>query len=541
VNTRFKFVAALFPLLGALASCGGGDDQPFQVDDVGQAPFPGATATPLPPAGGGGGGSTPGIFLPSTNYDQMCVTPRPGTSDVPGTVTDQNNWLRSWTNETYLWYSEVNYADPTSYTTPAYFSILRTLAQTPAGQEKDQFHFSYDTETWIAISQDGNLPGYGAWFEILQPAPPRRIVVAFVETDTPADGVLRRGDEILRVDGVDAVNSLDQASIDTLNRGLFPEDDGETHTFVVRDIAGVQREVTLAADFVGSDPVPDWTYFDTPTGRVGYVIFNEHTANAETRLREAFNYFSGVGIADLIIDMRYNGGGYLDIASQLAYQVANTTLTSGRAFERISFNDKHPSIDPVTGETIVPTPFHSTTLGFFGSQSPAGLPLTSVNLDRVYVIAGAGTCSASEAVINGLRGVGVDVYLIGSTTCGKPYGFYPTDNCGTTYFSIQFRGVNALGFGDYTDGFSPNNTAANAGVRLPGCSVADDFTHELMDQNEGRIAAALNFRASNNATCPAATGYTDPRISKASFQNARDRNTWISKPAARMNRILRRQ
>jgi carboxyl-terminal processing protease len=137
--------------------------------------------------------------------------------------------------------------------------------------------------------------------------------------------------------------------------------------------------------------------------------------------------------------------------------------------------------------------------------------------------------------------VGVDVYLIGSTTCGKPYGFYPTDNCGTTYFSIQFRGVNALGFGDYTDGFSPNNTAANAGVRLPGCSVADDFTHELMDENEGRIAAALSFRASNNTTCPTATGYTDPRISKASFQNARDRNTWISKPAARMNRILRRQ
>ena len=55
------------------------------------------------------------------------------------------------------------------------------------------------------------------------------------------------------------------------------------------------------------------------------------------------------------------------------------------------------------------------------------------------------------AVINGLRGVNVEVYVIGSTTCGKPYGFYPTDNCGTTYFSIQFRGVNALGFGDYTD------------------------------------------------------------------------------------------
>ena len=57
--------------------------------------------------------------------------------------------------------------------------------------------------------------------------------------------------------------------------------------------------------------------------------------------------------------------------------------------------------------------------------------------------------------MNGLRGVGVEVIQIGSTTCGKPYGFYPTDNCGTTYFTIQFKGVNDAGFGDYSDGFSP--------------------------------------------------------------------------------------
>ena len=168
-------------------------------------------------------------------------------------------------------------------------------------------------------------------------------------------------------------------------------------------------------------------------------------------------------------------------------------------------------------------------------------PLPNLGLDRVYIITGPGTCSASEAIINGLRGVGVDVYLIGSTTCGKPYGFYPTDNCGTTYFSIQFRGENDANFGDYTDGFSPANTAANAGAVVPGCSVADDFTRELGDPAEGRIAAALSFRASNNQTCPAASGFTDPRLSKASsFQNSPDRSLWVSKPAARMNRILRR-
>src|SRR5688500_3320338 len=127
---------------------------------------------------------------------------------------------------------------------------------------------------------------------------------------------------------------------------------------------------------------------------------------------------------DLIIDMRYNGGGYLDIAAQLAYMVGNSTLTAGQPFERTVFNSKHPSVNPVTGETIVPTPFHSTTLGF--GDLPPGTPLPRLNLNRVYVITGSGTCSSSEALINGLRGIGVQVYMIGSTTCGKPYGFYPT-------------------------------------------------------------------------------------------------------------------
>ncbi len=71
--------------------------------------------------------------------------------------------------------------------------------------------------------------------------------------------------------------------------------------------------------------------------------------------------------------------------------------------------------------------------------------------------------------MNGLRGVNVQVIQIGTTTCGKPYGFYPQDNCGTTYFSIEFRGVNAQGFGDYPDGFSPSNSVGAANTAsIPG-------------------------------------------------------------------------
>jgi hypothetical protein len=164
--------------------------------------------------------------------------------------------------------------------------------------------------------------------------------------------------------------------------------------------------------------------------------------------------------------------------------------------------------------------------------------LPTLNLDRVYIIAGPGTCSASESIINSLRGVSLQVYLIGSTTCGKPYGFYPMDNCGTTYFSIQFRGENAANFGDYSDGFSPANQTGTVGVSVAGCSVADDFSHDLGEADEGRIAAALAFRASNNQSCPTPSGVSPPRLAKASF-GFDPGGLVVSKPAARSNRILR--
>jgi carboxyl-terminal processing protease len=108
--------------------------------------------------------------------------------------------------------------------------------------------------------------------------------------------------------------------------------------------------------------------------------------------------------------------------------------------------------------------------------------------------------------------VDVEVLQVGSTTCGKPYGFYATDNCGTTYFTIQFRGVNEKNFGDYSDGFSPANSVGAGGVPLPGCSVGDDFSRALGDPLEARFAAALNYR--DTQTCPAASGFVEPGVAK---------------------------
>ena len=471
--------------------------------------------------GGGGGGTgsmgggtswTPGVYLPESHFAAQCAAPRSGTDpvtgqpypDVAGSAVDENNWLRSWTNDLYLWYSEAPDLNPANYTTAAYFPLLKTSATDAQGQPKDKFHFTYPTSTWEALARAGMNVGYGAQFIALQRAPPRQILVAYTEPGSPAvmaPANLARGASVLSVDGVDAVNANDQASVDTINAGLSPATAGESHAFSILDQgAASPRMVTLQAVNVTDVPVQDVMVLPGTVMHIGYMLFNDQLATSELALIDAVNTLKAnpTPITDLVIDIRYNGGGFLDIASELAYMIAGPGPTAGQTFELQQFNGKHPSTNPVTGTPIGPTPFHTTTQGF---STTAGQALPTLNLPRVFVLTTSATCSASEAVMNGLAGVGVQVIQIGSTTCGKPYGFYPQDNCGTTYFSIEVQGVNAKGFGDYPDGFTPGGAS---GATFPGCTVTDDFTHALGDPNESLLYVATNYAQTSNCVIPPA-------------------------------------
>ncbi len=448
-----------------------------------------------------------GVYTEASVYANKCANPRSGRSQVTGdsypdkqgTVTDENNFLRSWSNDTYLWYSEIIDRNPAFYSDPlSYFALLKTTATTDTGAEKDKFHFTYNTDDWESLSGSGVTYGYGMELSFISSYAPREVRVAYTQPNSPAAlAAIPRGAKIYKVDGVDLVNDNTSSGVDKLNAGLFPDTLGEVHEFIYIDpISSAQVTVTLQSASVTSVPVQNVKVLDTASGKVGYLTFNDHIATAEKGLIDAISQLQGESISDLVLDMRYNGGGYLAIASELAYMIAGSSRTSGQTFEKLQFNDKHPSKDPITGETLAPEPFYNTALGF--SQA-YGTALPELNLSRVFVLTSGDTCSASEAVINGLRGVGVQVIQIGRTTCGKPYGFYPESNCGTTYFSIQFRGVNAQNFGDYSDGFIPSSSD-DGKTHILGCSLGDDFNHALGDTSEARLAAALYYR--DNNACP---------------------------------------
>lgn len=481
-----------------------------------------AAALALALAGCGGGGGDGGIDPAVAERNGVGLPPSASLAERCS-AGEEKAFLRSWIDETYLWYRDVRAlpaatVDPANASTPIdYFAKLKSPERTASGKPKDEFHFTYPTPVWDRLSQQGVALGYGFEVALVSRTVPRRAVVAYTEPGSPAAAAgIGRGAEILAVDGVDVVANVDPAPI---NAALFPTEPGP-RVFRLRDAgAATDRTVTLTAQAIARDPVQNVRTLPAPNQRVGYLLFNDHVATAEGELVAAIEQLRVAGVDDLVLDIRYNGGGLLSIASQLAYMVAGPGRTAGKTFERLVYNDRNPFN---ATESSARQPFFSTTRGL---STVAGQPLPTLNLGRVFVLAGGDTCSASESIVNGLRGAGLSVVHVGGRTCGKPYGFFPEDNCGTTYFAIQFQGVNELGFGDYADGFAPT------------CVVADDFSRALGDPLEDQLDTALGYRATG--TCAPLVGRSAPLASKLRIA-APAGTALLARTPERENRLLAR-
>lgn len=448
------------------------------------------------------------VYKPSSTYDNFCVSPRTGFSkytgeafpDKKGTLADEKNFLRSWSYETYLWFDELPDPNPANFATAQnYFDALKTNKLTNSGANKDNFHFyepTEDAEAW----DTGVSYGYGIHLKVYSSFPPRSYYIAYVEPGSPAHlAGVKRGAKILKIDSFDLVNENSNAGLIALNEGLFPTTLGAAHNFEIQDSGALSsRTVTLQSAEVDISPVLSTSVLDTATGKVGYVVFNTHVEKAEDQWVDAVNTFKQAAISDLVLDLRYNGGGLLSIAAQVAYMIGGASV-QGKTFYDLIPNSKQKKEEP----------FPFLDFGLYGEYKNLDLP--TLNLKRVYILSSGDTCSASEAIINGLRGANIQVYMIGDTTCGKPYGFYPEENCGTTYYTIQFKGANAKGFGEYSDGFSPASLANNETL-IKGCRVQDDLTHQLGDINETLLGTALNFRAKGSCSFRASGKIQKPAV-----------------------------
>lgn len=477
----FTKVLALALVGGLLASCGGG---------------------------GGGGSGSPSVFAASSSLEQQCVAARPATKDRAGSLATEKAWIRSFIDETYLWYKDtpvVNaddfavaaYGNSVPNTLNAYFKALKTPKTTPSGKLVDQFSFTTPTADLLAL-QSGIAVGYGIRFTFIRNTPPRLLRVLYVEPGSPAQlAGVSRGDTVTSVDGVDISDSTSLGTA-KLNAGIFPSAASKTTAFgLLAANASTSRVVNITSSTtIAVAPVPLASVITDGTKTVGYLVLNSFSiASAEKQLLDAVTRLKAANVNELVLDLRYNGGGYLDISSALGWMIGDATL-AGKTFEKLTCNDKNPFNYCNVADT-----FQQTSVGFAPNLLPAGQALPQLGLKRVFVLTKSGTCSASESIINALSPF-MQVIRIGSTTCGKPYGFSYKDNCGTSYAAMQFQGVNAAGFGDYADGFAPT------------CQVADDLSKQRGDPAELMLNGALTYM--RTGTCPAvSTGIQKSTVAEA--------------------------
>lgn len=446
-------------------------------------------------------------FHPSANFFAQCEAPRVGSSPITGKAYPdkqgsellEKHWQRAFTNETYLWYKEVIDKNPKDFNLIDYFAQLKTTAVTDSGRDKDQFHWLQPTSEVEELTQLGVSYGYGISFDRQASTPPRQWVVQNLTPDTQAfNSGISRGSKLLEVDGVDFINADNQTDIDTISNAIFSNVEGETHTFKFIDNNDIEYQVELQTAAITGVPLQIAKTIDTPQGKTGYLLLNSfYNSIVEKDLFDSLTAFAEQGVNELIVDLRYNGGGYLALSSQLAYMVAGNVATAGKVYETRVYNDK------IANER---TPFYNKTLDIrrlIGGDTllAAGQTLPTLNLNRVYVLTTGSSCSASESFMNSLIGIDIEVIQIGTTTCGKPYGFVSEDNCGSTYFTIQFKGENEAGFGDYADGLIPV-TLPEAGklAQVQGCPISEDYRHDLGDEQEVLLAGALYYQTNND--CP---------------------------------------
>lgn len=270
-----------------------------------------------------------------------------------------------------------------------------------------------------------------------------------VYPDSPAAEVgIKRGSMISRINGnlITASNINDYyfsllAPLSSFNLKLKEENVKE----------GTERTVELTSQAMYCNPVILNKVDEINGRRIGYLVYSSFDASFDQELFDAFKGFKGK-IDDLIIDLRYNGGGHTISANLIATCIAGKA-SQGKVFAAYRYNaERMKKQNDKKDEEL----FAYSNYSNLGTSLSAG----SLDLPRIYCLVGNGTASASELVINALKGIGMEVILIGEQTTGKNVGMEYTDLTvkDVTYrlAPITFQTYNAKGFGDYEKGFTPD-------------------------------------------------------------------------------------
>ncbi len=383
-------------------------------------------------------------------------------------VSSDKAWLREEMFDFYFWSGRSPDPSPETYAdVNEYLDALRF--QGDADEPRDRFSYIEGAAAFSQFFEEGKTLGYGVAVNGVEGTLPLRI--RYIEPNSPAAAAgLLRGDTIVSANGTAAAQLVSSGDFSVLSAA----NEGDKLTLVVDSGSGARTVEVTAATF-SLKPVTATTVFTLPNGKkAGYLSLKDFITQAEGPLSDAIAQIRAQGATELILDLRYNGGGRVSTATHLASLVTGATQ-AGKLFTSLVFNPKQQR--------------YNTTYRL-SSQPGTAFP-------RVVVLTGSRTCSASEMVANGLKPY-ADVVTIGGTSCGKPVGFSPQKHCDKVYSLVNFESLNANGQGKYYSG-------------LPlTCTVKEDFTRALGDASETLTAAALSYL--QNGSCPVQPSSVPSRV-----------------------------
>jgi carboxyl-terminal processing protease len=335
----------------------------------------------------------------------------------------------------YLWYEQIPagfdaqaYADPDKIMT-----AIRQYSKEPGfSNPVDRWSFAYKQADWDNVSS-GVAKDFGLSVFFKEEGDLR---VKYVEKNSPAfiAGV-RRGWRITKLNGS---TNITTGNANFIIDAVF-NSNATSFTFLKPDASAV--DLSLNSATYQSDPFLLDTTYNIGANRVGYIVFNSFlgdTTAIYNKLETIFNGYATKGINDVIVDLRYNGGGYVSVQSKFANYLVPSGST-GAVMMNQQFNNKYSS-------------FNST-----GRFSKLG----TINLPRVFFIVSNNTASASELLINNLKPF-MTVKIVGpSSTYGKPVGYFPIPVGDWYVFPVSFRSTNKNSEGNYFNGFAPDKTTAD--------------------------------------------------------------------------------
>lgn len=408
------------------------------------------------------------------------------TSTTACSVGDVNQWIARSMNDYYYYYDKLPQLDPFAYDDT--YDFVRAMRF----QEQDPFSFTLDTSVYEQQAS-GNYNDFGV---TLRYGPLGNLHVASVYRNAAfAQAGVKRGDIMESVNGV-AIADADDDQLDAIyDLVLGSSDEPRTVSFVIVDGETAEsRTLELTNSeyvidtvlFVESYPVQDYD------GEIGYIVFDQFNGTrSPAELDTAIQLLSDRGVKELVLDLRYNRGGRVDVAEQLANQLGQAAA-GGAEMYRYSFNDKYSdrNEDYITN---------------FSDESP------SLNLNRIVVLTSGSTASASELVINTLKPY-IDVVTMGSRTAGKPFVQWTRSFCEVSLNAIEAENVNANGVSvlggiaadcyardDVTNDYGAKEGMFNAGVSylVDGACQASPQTKKASDKNKALVSREFSQSIGN--------------------------------------------